>query len=376
VFSSTSSADIQGLAAIGLKIIQPRAVVWQVAGLVILLLASTTLPVLGQQSGAGSLVVQEYPTPAGSRPHDAVPDRFGAVWYAGQGDGTVGRLDPSTGEITVVSIGSGSAPHGVIMGPDDAAWITDGGLNSIVRVDPTTLGVQTYPLPGERANLNTATFDGRGVLWFTGQAGYIGRLDPAVGVVEQFAAPRGRGPYGIATAPDGTVYFASLAGSYLGRIDGDDGAVTVLDPPTPNAGVRRVWPDSTGRLWIAEYNVGQLGRYDPATGQWAEWRLPGENARAYAVYVDEQDNVWLTDTGADTIVRFDPETETFTTVEISRPSNVAQLGGKPGEVWGAERARNHIVVVRYGSAPAAANGVEADSGLGSMATNPGQRLQE
>jgi virginiamycin B lyase len=127
-----------------------------------------------------------------------VPDRFGAVWYAGQGNGTVGRLDPSTGEVQVVQVGQGSAPHGVIMGPDDAAWITDGGLNAIVRVDPVTLAVQVYPLPGERANLNTATFDHRGVLWFTGQSGFIGRLDPAVGVVEQFSAPRGRGPYGIA----------------------------------------------------------------------------------------------------------------------------------------------------------------------------------
>ena len=68
---------------------------------------------------------------------------------------------------------------------------------------------------------------------------------------------------------------------------------------------------------------------------------------AYAIYVDERDMVWLTDTGADTVVRFDPNTETFTTVAISRPSNVAQLGGNPGEVWGAQRARDHVFVVRY-----------------------------
>jgi streptogramin lyase len=41
-------------------------------------------------------------------------------------------------------------------------------------------------------------------------------------------------------------------------------------------------------------------------------------------------------------------------VVISRPSNVAQLGGKPGEVWGAERARDHLLVVRYLSATTAA----------------------
>jgi virginiamycin B lyase len=233
------------------------------------------------------------------------------------------------------------------MGPDDAAWVTDGGLNAIVRVDSATFDVQVFPLPLAAANLNTPTFDHRGVLWFTGQNGYHGRLDPAVGVVEQWASPRGRGPYGIATAPDGVVYFASLAGSYMGRIEDDAGNVTVLDPPTPSSGVRRVWADSTGNLWIAQYNVGQVARYVPATGEWTEWRLPGSNPRAYAVYVDQLDKVWLTDTGADTIVRFDPVTEAFTTVPISKPSNVAQLGGRLGEVWGAERARDHLVVVRY-----------------------------
>jgi virginiamycin B lyase len=70
-----------------------------------------------------------------------------------------------------------------------------------------------------------------------------------------------------------------------------------------------------------------------------------------AIYVVGQDAVWLTDTGADTLVRFDPVTETFTTIVISCPSNLAQLGGRPGEVWGAERARDHLVMVRDGSSP-------------------------
>jgi len=325
-----------------------RVVAWPVrglAGLILLLLLAGPRPALS----ADGLTVQEYPVAERSTPHDAVPDRSGQVWYTGQANGTVGRLDPATGETTVVSLGPGSAPHGVIIGPDDGVWVTDGGLNAIVRVDPATLAVQVYPLPGPRANLNTATFDHRGILWFTGQSGYLGRLDPATGVVQQFDAPRGPGPYGISTAPDGTVYFASLAGSYLGRIDGDDGAVTVIEPPTPSQGARRVWPDSAGRLWISEYNAGQLARYDPASGQWAEWRLPGAAPRPYAVYVDQQDKVWLSDTARDVddLVRFDPATETFTSVEIGRPSIVAQLGGIPGEVWGAERARDHLVVVRY-----------------------------
>jgi virginiamycin B lyase len=302
---------------------------------------------------AQELAAAEYPT-SGRGLHDAVPDGKGWVWYTDQAGGTMGGLNPTTGETVNVPLGQRSAPHGIILGPDGAAWITDGGQNAIVRVDLDTLAVSPYPLPGARADLNTATFDRRGILWYTGQAGYIGRLNPADGVITQVQAPRGRGPYGIATAPDGTVYFASLAGSYLGRVDNDDGAVIALDPPTPNAGVRRVWADSRGRLWVSEYNAGQVGRYDPATGEWQEWRLPGSNSpRPYGIYVDHQDKIWLSDHalggpgGNNTLVHFDPDTETFTTVASPNPLRLAQLGGVPGEVWGVDRNRQTAVVVRY-----------------------------
>ncbi len=92
------------------------------------------------------------------------PAPDGAVWYTAQGSGELGRLDPATGETRHIPLGAGSAPHGVIVGPDGAPWITDGGLNAIVRVDPETSEVQVFPLPEShsRANLNTASFDGRG----------------------------------------------------------------------------------------------------------------------------------------------------------------------------------------------------------------------
>jgi hypothetical protein len=156
------------------------------------------------------LRVQEYPVPAGSRPHDVAPAADGrSVWYTAQGSGQLGLLDPATGESRLIPLGEGSAPHGVIVGPDGAPWVTDGGLNAIVRVDPGTEKVDRYPLPPERgsANLNTAVFRG-GVLWFTGQAGVLGRLDPKVGRVEVFDARRGpgptlQGPYVQSRPPDG-----------------------------------------------------------------------------------------------------------------------------------------------------------------------------
>jgi virginiamycin B lyase len=305
--------------------------------------------IAGSAAGGDSqLRVREFPVPSGTHPHDVAPARDGGVWYTAQHTGQLGWLDPKTGRSRLTALGSGSAPHGVIVGPDGAPWITDGGLNAIVRVDPRTRKVRRFPLPSSSgyANLNTATFDKRGVLWFTGQSGIYGRLDPKVGRVRVFDAPRGEGPYGITTTPSGDVYYASLAGSYLGRIDVRTGRAIVLRPPTAGQGARRAWSDSRGRIWISEWNAGKVGMYDPRAKRWREWRVPGSNPMIYAVCVDERDKVWLTDFGANALWRFDPTTARFTRVALpSADAAVRQLLGRPGEVWGAESGTDKLVVI-------------------------------
>jgi virginiamycin B lyase len=310
--------------------------------------APTSTPV-STPSPAVALRLDTFPVPAGSRPHDVAPARGGGVWFTGQDASYLGHLDPSNGRVTRVPLGSGARPHGVIVGADGAAWITDGGLNAIVRVDGTTRAVRRFPLPSGRgnANLNTATFDRSGVLWFTGQAGIYGRLDPGTGDMDVYDAPRGRGPYGITTTPSGEVYYASLAGSHIARIDTTTGAATVIEPPTRNQGARRVWSDSGGRIWVSEWNAGQVAVYDPAAKSWKEWKLPGARPQAYAVYVDDRDQVWLSDFGANSLVRFDPAAETFTSFALpGSGANVRQILGRPNEVWGAASGQDQLVVVR------------------------------
>jgi virginiamycin B lyase len=307
---------------------------------------SSSLPV--QTPADGRFELAEFRVTAGAHPHDVAPAADGGVWYTGQGNGTLGHLDPGTGTVREVRLGDGSAPHGVIVGPDGAPWITDGGLNAIVRVDPRTEKVDAFPLPGDRggANLNTATFDRDGVLWFTGQAGIYGRLDPKVGRAEVFDAPGGPGPYGIIATQRGPVFYASLAGSHIARIDPASRAATRLDPPTEGQGARRIWVDSLGALWFTEWNAGQIGRYDASGGEWREFKLPG-SAQPYAIYVDDKDAVWVTDFAANAILRFDSASEAFTKFELpTAGAAVRQLLGRPGEVWGAESGADKLVVIR------------------------------
>ena len=303
-------------------------------------------------AAAAQVSMQEYLLPPGMGVHDVWADAApgGPVWFSAQGSGQLGMLDPKTGKVELVALGPGSSPHGVVAGPDGAPWLTDGGQNAIVRVDPKTKEVKRWPLPQSTgyANLNTAIFDGKGVHWFTGQSGIYGRLDPKSGEMKVFDAPRGRGPYGIHVTPDGVVYYASLAGSYIGRIDGASGAVKVIEPPTKGQGARRVWSDSKGNVWVAEWNSGQLSRYEPRSGKWAQWKAPGEAPRIYAVYVDETDKVWAADWTAQVMLRFDPAAQKFETFKSSSSyANVRQIHGRRGEVWTPESAAGKIVVYRF-----------------------------
>lgn len=293
--------------------------------------------------------IQEFPVELGSHPHDVAPAMNGSVWYTAQASGELGLLNPTTGKIHHIPLGPGSAPHGVIVGPDGAPWITDGGQNAIVRVDPETEKITIFRLPQNTgyANLNTATFDHRGVLWFTGQSGIYGSLDPASAKITVFKAPRGFGPYGISTTPEGSVYYASLAGSYIGQIDLATGNVTVLQPPTQDQGARRIWSDHQDRIWFTEWNAGKLGLYDALTNIWKEWQLPGNNPQPYAVFVDDKDMIWLSDFGSNSLVRFDPSQEKFEFFSLpTSGANVRQLLGRSGEIWGAESATDKLVVIR------------------------------
>ena len=236
----------------------------------------------------------------------------------------------------------------MIVGPDRAAWITDGGQNAIVRFDPATKAVKLFPLPKEfpGANLNTATFDRKGILWFTGQSGVYGRVDPASGKVEAWKAPKGAGPYGITTTPNGDVWYASLAGDHIAKIDtvsgSTDGAAAQARrrPPPHLVGLQG---SAVGEL--LEHRRGRPLRPDEQGLE--SLALPKSKGGCYAVYVDNKDKVWVTDFVANAILRFDPVTEKFESFPSDkRGAAVRQMLGRPGEVWGAESGIDRLVMVK------------------------------
>jgi virginiamycin B lyase len=310
---------------------------------------SRAQPAQAEAASPAAFERRVFDVPSGAHPHDAAPGPPGQIWYTAQQQGALGIIDIASGKVRQVPLGPSSAPHGVIQAKDGTAWITDGGQNAIVRYDPKTEKIDVWKLPEDSGytNLNTGAFAADGTFWFTGQNGIYGRVPPGGGKVEVFKDPDGRGPYGITGTPDGEIWYVSLAASHLAHVNRADGTVTLIDPPDANAGLRRVWSDSKGDLWISGWNSGKLYRYHPASGTWDQWRLPGSAPRAYAVYVDPSDKVWVSNWGTNETLRFDPATQQFTGAMpgSAADAGVRQILGRGSEVYLPESGLDRLVLV-------------------------------
>ena len=107
-----------------------------------------------RKARSASNIIRSRPA-SGSR--DTAPAPDGTIWFCGQRNGTLGRLDPRDGSYKLVDLGKGAAPHGVIIGPDGAAWLTDGGQQAIARVSwPDRHRVRLFRLPDKARRTPTS----------------------------------------------------------------------------------------------------------------------------------------------------------------------------------------------------------------------------
>jgi virginiamycin B lyase len=57
----------------------------------------------------------------------------------------------------------------------------------------------------------------------------------------------------------------------------------------------------------------------------------------------------LSDFGANAIIKFNPTREKFEVFPLPNPnSNVRQILGRPGEIWGAESGIDRLVILKTG----------------------------
>src|SRR2546425_4228060 len=113
-----------------------------------LLLALVLALVMLPPAARADVAVQAYPLPpGGGYPHDVAVGGDGTVWYTAQRSGQLGRLDPATGKVELISLGAGAPPPRGLLRPGGAPGIHQGGPHPIGRADPPPPGGTRGPLP-------------------------------------------------------------------------------------------------------------------------------------------------------------------------------------------------------------------------------------
>jgi virginiamycin B lyase len=264
-----------------------------------------------------SIRLWDVPT-IGSRPHDPLATKDGAIWWSGQLSNKLGRIDPETGTMREYTLKSPhSGPHGLTEDKDGNIWFTGNVGSFIGKLDPKTGITTEYAMPDPKAkDPHTLIFDHDGILWFTvQQANMLGRLDPKEGVVKLVTSPTPKSrPYGMAVNSKNVVYFVEFGANKVATID-KNMAIKEYQLPDPAARPRRIAISPDDMIWYTDFPRGFLGRLDPATGKVTEWKSPsGPKSEPYGI-VFTKGALWYNESFAkpNTIVRFDPQTEKFQT---------------------------------------------------------------
>src|SRR5438132_567530 len=281
--------------------------------------------------GPLKISIQAWPaaTP-GSRPHDPLAARDGSLWYTGQMNNGLGRLDPKAGRFKEYPLKTPhSGPHGLVEDRDGNIWYTGNTGALIGKLDPKTGAVTEYKMPDpDVKDPHTLIFDQSGILWFTAQnANRMGRLDPKTGEIKLLTLPTPKArPYGMSVNSKGTVFFVEFGTSKVGSVDPKTLEIREYPLPDSASRPRRITITSDDIVWYTDFSRGYLGRLDPATGTVTEWKSPsGPKAEPYGISAIN-DIIWYSESGSspNTVVRFDPKTAKFQSWVIPGGGNIVR----------------------------------------------------
>jgi virginiamycin B lyase len=240
---------------------------------------------------------KEWEMPGGTHPHGVMPDREGRVWFTGNGNGTLGLLEPASGKVTLFKTPSGGGgPHTLVLDEGGDIWFTGQSGNYLARFERTPDGktgkITEYKMPGGPYGLS---IDKEGNVWVCRyNADKLGRLDPKTGKISELNMGAGSRPRRIATAPDGTLWVTLYGKGKLAHVDPKAGKVIgeFALPAGPNAGPYAVNVDAGGKVWVNEIETDSVVRFDPADGTMRVFNLPSKNVGIRKAVIDAQGRYW------------------------------------------------------------------------------------
>lgn len=283
-----------------------------------------------QAQASAILPIQEFNVPWGrdGRPRDAaVSPTDGSIFFVGQaGEEPVGnyvaRLDPKTGAFKKFQLEKGAAPHSCLVDSHGNVWYTGNGNGTLGRIDPKTGEIKTWTVGEGIRDPHTMVFDKDGNVWFTAQnTNGIGFFDLKTEKFRIVKPPipegktyRSNRPYGIVLDSKGRPWFNLFSGNQIGTIDPVTFELKTYAVGNDSTTNRRIAITSDDKIYYTDYRRGRLGYLDPATGKTQDWALPGgATSLPYGMIIDDQNRVWVNESGSqpNKLVGFDPKSGKF-----------------------------------------------------------------
>ena len=263
---------------------------------------------------AGKVREWAVPTPRFARDPAVAPD--GSIYIAVMSGNKVARFDPKTQTFKEWDLPPGHHPHGLLVDRQGMVWTTGNGNGTIGRLDPASGRTTEFKTPSGGGGPHTLIItDDQSTIWFTMQSGNkVASLATRTGSIKEY--PSSGGPYGLALDHAGNVWFCRMGDNKMGRLDPKSGQMAEVDMGG-GALPRRVAAAPDGTLWVTLYGNGKLAKLDPVTMKVVKtYQLPAGDGGPYAVTVDGGGMVWANEIKTDTVVRFDPKTERMRVVNL------------------------------------------------------------
>jgi virginiamycin B lyase len=231
-------------------------------------------------------ILKRVELPKGTGPHGIGRGADGlTVWFTGKAAGTVGKVDPDTGAVSVykLSYPPASTPIYVVAGPDGNMWGTELDGNKIFRVTPQG-AVTEFPIPSadSRPIVITPAPKGAPFLWFSEEKSHkVARISTQTGQIDEFFVPRTQDNSilaGLAFDREGNLFTQSyvsqkgpqggpdfivrLSKEILAAPAGDLSGVTLTRYQAPSTGTvfHRIILGDDGNLYFTELGLDRVGR--------------------------------------------------------------------------------------------------------------------
>jgi virginiamycin B lyase len=263
---------------------------------------------------AGKVSEWPVPTPLFARDPAVAPD--GSIYIAVMAGNKVARFDPKTQSFKEWDLPAGHRPHGLLVDKHGMVWTTGNGNGTIGKLDPGSGKMTEFKTPSGGGGPHTLVItDDQRAIWFTLQSGNkVASLDTRTGAIKEY--PASGGPYGLALDKAGNVWVCRMGDNKMGKLDPSTGQMAEVDTGGGSR-PRRVATAPDGMLWITFYGNGKLAKLDPSAMKVVKtYPLPAGDSGPYAVTVDGGGVVWANEISTDTVVRFDPKTEQMRVVQL------------------------------------------------------------